>query len=224
MSRGAILDASTAVGGFWGRQRGGFLRAKLIVGAALVGVLLGCVSSRAEARALDGCRPLRAIFYAATGSLALAQGLAANASACAQYYVTVPPLAADKTQMRSGVAGQIRALGLHFHALAEVNVSAWQGFPVRVPNAIVDDDLGAWLRAITAKRAYVWAIFDCCHSGTMTRGTEMVREVPPEILVPRDELDKARRRAAQRQESTRGGPTQGEQRCRRKLVSPSILR
>jgi hypothetical protein len=104
------------------------LRAKVIVGVALVGVLLGCLSSRAEARALDGCRPLRAIFYAATGSLTLAQGLAGNASACAQYYVSVPPLAADKTQMRSGVAGQIRALGSHFHALAEVNVSAWQGW------------------------------------------------------------------------------------------------
>jgi hypothetical protein len=111
------------------------LRAKVIVGAALVGVLLGCVSSRAEARALDSCRPLRAIFYAATGSLTLAQGLAANASPCAQYYVSVPPLAADKTQIRSGVAGQIRALGSNFHALAEVNVSAWQGWVTSTGNS-----------------------------------------------------------------------------------------
>jgi hypothetical protein len=111
------------------------LRAKLVVGAALVGVLLGCVSSRGEARALDGCRPLRAVFYAATGSLTLAQGLGANASACAQYYVSVPPLAADKTQIRSGVAGQIRAVGSNFHALAEVNVSAWQGWVASTGNS-----------------------------------------------------------------------------------------
>ena len=70
------------------------------------------------------------------------------------------------------------------------DVSAWKGFPERVPNAIVDNEIGAWLRAITAKRAYVWAIFDCCHSGTMTRGVEVVRELPPDVLVPREELDK----------------------------------
>jgi hypothetical protein len=81
----------------------------------------------------------------------------------------------------------------------------WKGFPERVQNAIVDDEIGAWLRAITEKRAYVWAIFDCCHSGTMTRGTEVVRELPPEMLVPHEELEKARQRAAQRQGTTRGG-------------------
>jgi uncharacterized caspase-like protein len=90
------------------------------------------------------------------------------------------------------------------------DVSQWKATPGHVPNAIIDDDLGVWLRAITAKRAYVWAIFDCCHSGTMTRGTEVVRELPPELLVPREELAKARERAAQRQEGqekTRGGPS-----------------
>jgi len=86
------------------------------------------------------------------------------------------------------------------------DVSQWKASPGHVPNAIVDNELGAWLRAITAKRAYVWAIFDCCHSGTMTRGTEVVRELPPEMLVPREELVKARQRAAERQERTRGGP------------------
>src|SRR4051794_39991121 len=91
-----------------GPGMGGFLRAKVIAGAALMCTLVGGLSSRAEARVLDGCRPLRAIFYASTGSLTLAQGLAANTSVCAQYYVSVPPLTADKTQMRSGVAGPIR--------------------------------------------------------------------------------------------------------------------
>jgi hypothetical protein len=87
------------------------------------------------------------------------------------------------------------------------DVSKWRGFPAKVPNALVDKEMGKWLQAITAKRAYVWIIFDCCHSGTMTRGTEVVRELPPGLLVPEEELDKARQRAAQRGR-TRGGPAE----------------
>ena len=40
----------------------------------------------------------------------------------------------------------------------------------------------------------------------MTRGTEVVRELPPDLLVPREELARARERASRRQERTRGGP------------------
>ena len=87
------------------------------------------------------------------------------------------------------------------------DVRAWKGFPERVPNAIVDNEIGAWLRAIAAKRAYVWVIFDCCHSGTMTRGTELVRELPPGMLVPREELDQARERTARRQGKTGARPS-----------------
>jgi hypothetical protein len=85
------------------------------------------------------------------------------------------------------------------------DIASWKGTKERLPGAIVDNEIGAWLRAITAKRAYVWAIFDCCHSGTMTRGTEIVRELPPESLVPREELTRARQRASQRQGGTGGG-------------------
>lgn len=85
------------------------------------------------------------------------------------------------------------------------DVSRWRGFPEKVPNAIVDKEMGKWLQAITTKKAHVWIIFDCCHSGTMTRGAEISREPPPGLLVPEEELDKARQRAAQRGK-TRGGP------------------
>jgi hypothetical protein len=81
-----------------------------------------------------------------------------------------------------------------------------RGTPMRVPNAIVDNELGQWLRAITAKKAYVWIVFDCCHSGTMTRGTEVVRELPPDTLIPHEELDKARAKAAQRAKTRGGAP------------------
>src|SRR5207344_1222259 len=53
-----------------------------------------------QARAQADCRSLRAVFYTATDYLRLATKLAANASPCAEYYVSVPPLVADKTQPR----------------------------------------------------------------------------------------------------------------------------
>ena len=79
----------------------------------------------AFARAAD-CRPLRGIFYAATDWLRLATKLAANASPCAQYYVSIPPLVSDKTKARPDQAWRIRALGPNFHALAEIHFATWQ--------------------------------------------------------------------------------------------------
>lgn len=78
------------------------------------------------------------------------------------------------------------------------DVEPWRGFPERVRNAIVDNELRDWLAAITAKQAYVWALFDCCHSGSMTRGTEVVRQLPAGVLVPREELAKAREKVSER--------------------------
>ncbi len=73
-------------------------------------------------------------------------------------------------------------------------------------NAIIDHELGAWVRAIQAKGASVWLIFDSCHSGTMIRGTdeEVLREVPAADLVPKDVLAEAARAV---QEVKRRGPT-----------------
>ena len=76
-------------------------------------------------RAAD-CRPLRAVFYAATDWLRLATKLAANASPCAQYYISIPPLVSDKTKARPDQAWRIRALGANFHAMAEVHFTTWQ--------------------------------------------------------------------------------------------------
>ena len=72
------------------------------------------------------CRPLRAVFYAASDWLRLATKLAASRSACAEYYVSVPPLVADKTTFRRDQASRIRALGPNFHALAEIHFATWE--------------------------------------------------------------------------------------------------
>jgi hypothetical protein len=87
--------------------------------------------SRAEARpralsaARASCRPARVLFYAQTDWLRLATKLAQSPSDCAQYYISVPPLAGDKTQARSGQAAQIRALGPSFHAVDEISYTGW---------------------------------------------------------------------------------------------------
>ena len=73
-----------------------------------------------------GCRPVRAVFYAATDWLRLATKLAATASPCAQYYISVPPIVGDKTKSRPDQARRIRALGPSFHALAEIHYTTWQ--------------------------------------------------------------------------------------------------
>jgi hypothetical protein len=76
-------------------------------------------------RAGGACAPLRAVFYASTDWLRLATKLAATPSPCAEYFVSVPPVAADKTRLRADQARRIRALGRSFHALAEINVTGW---------------------------------------------------------------------------------------------------
>ena len=77
------------------------------------------------AREQAACRPLRAVFYAASDWLRLATKLAAARSSCADYYISVPPLVADKTQFRRDQASRIRALGPNFHAMAEVHFTTW---------------------------------------------------------------------------------------------------
>jgi hypothetical protein len=76
------------------------------------------------------CRPVRAYFYTASDWLRLATKLAANGSACAQYYISIPPLAADKTNFRYDQPWRIRALGPNFHVLAEINYTGWNKWVV----------------------------------------------------------------------------------------------
>ncbi len=65
-------------------------------------------------------------------------------------------------------------------------------------NLIRDDEIGRCLDALRAKGAHVWAIFDCCHSGTMSRGAsdEQSRELMARDLgVPLDALIRAEAQA-----------------------------
>lgn len=79
------------------------------------------------------------------------------------------------------------------------DANRWGNARDRVLGAIVDDEIGDWLRAITDKKAYVWVVFDCCHAESMDRNwneVETARQIPPDELIPDAALAAARARAA----------------------------
>jgi hypothetical protein len=79
---------------------------------------------RYASRSAD-CRPAELVFYAARDWLRLGAKLAEHASPCADYYISIPPLVADKTNARPNQAWRIRRLGSRFHALAEIHWATW---------------------------------------------------------------------------------------------------
>lgn len=76
-------------------------------------------------------------FYTASDWVRLGQKLLANASPCADYYITIPGLAADKTRLRCPQDDLIRALGPRFHPVAEFHFADrrawWRSVPGRTP-------------------------------------------------------------------------------------------
>jgi Caspase domain len=61
------------------------------------------------------------------------------------------------------------------------NINKWTDRSKGVPNALVDDEIGAAIDAIRSKGAFVWAVFDCCHSGTATRAVEVDDELERKV-------------------------------------------
>jgi PKD domain/Bacterial Ig domain len=100
-------------------------------------------------RAATACIPTDVIVYAPTDWVRFAQRMRANMSPCANYYVSIPPIATDKTRPRGpNQAPQIRALGPNFHAVNEVNVTASTSW-----NDWVANGNGSWYDAgVEARR------------------------------------------------------------------------
>ena len=49
------------------------------------------------------------------------------------------------------------------------DTSPWDSEAKRLPNALLDDEVGAALDAIRDKGAFVWIVVDACNSGSVTR-------------------------------------------------------
>jgi len=69
-----------------------------------------------------------------------------------------------------------------------VDIGPWSDEVGAVENALVDDEIGVLIDGLRAKGANVWAVFDSCHSGTVTRAVPSneeevrTRQLPPGAL------------------------------------------
>jgi hypothetical protein len=134
--------------------------------------------------AAEDCRPVRAVFYAASDWLRLATKLAAGGSPCAEYLISLPPLTADKTRPRPDQAWRIRALGPRFHALAEINFTAWSNWVAA--NGASWHDAGVEARRRMATAGYdvgsgdTWAVNE--FSSAVRRGDGAARANARELV------------------------------------------
>lgn len=88
-----------------------------------------------------------------------------------------------------------------------VDIGPWSKQVGEVQNALVDDEIGALIDGLRSKGADVWAVFDSCNSGTVTRGVDAADEevrtrlLPPEALgIDLDEVEVSRSVGDPRQE------------------------
>lgn len=87
------------------------------------------------------------------------------------------------------------------------NIGEWNKRIQAIDHAITDDQVRSWIADIVGKGAFVFAVADSCHSGTVTRGgedergddyEERSRDVDPsELGVPDEALDDAAAQAPQ---------------------------
>ena len=49
------------------------------------------------------------------------------------------------------------------------DTQAWNDVEGRLPNALLDDEIGEWMDALVDRGATVWAVFDTCHASGMSR-------------------------------------------------------
>jgi hypothetical protein len=69
------------------------------------------------------------------------------------------------------------------------DVRSWDGTAGSVTGALLDHEMGSLIHAIRNKGVFVWAVFDSCHSATMTRAAHVSGEhdrriLPTELGVP----------------------------------------
>jgi len=86
------------------------------------------------------------VFYAQNDWVTVGRTLAANSSPCAEYWIHIPTLAANKLACRVNQAHQIRAFGPRFHAMCEAHLGGWQAW-VNADPARTWYDAGVALRA-----------------------------------------------------------------------------
>ena len=90
------------------------------------------------------------------------------------------------------------------------DVGTYDPIDMTLKNAIIDDVLGVKISAIRAKGAFVWAVVDACHSGTVTRGDTVTRSVDPASLGIPDTVPEQASRSTTREGTLKSRPVAGE--------------
>jgi hypothetical protein len=107
-------------------------------------------------------------FYTSTDWLRLGQRLQANESPCVDYWISIPPLAADKTAPRCLQDDLVRALGPRFHVMAELHFAGWNKWwtsvPGRTPAQAGAEFVRKWQECGYLQDGETWALNEM-HSG-----------------------------------------------------------
>jgi hypothetical protein len=105
--------------------------------AIVLGALAIVLVAPAAARAADCDEPVEVIVWTENNWGRVAEALANDPAPCAEYWVSVPPAAADKTLLRlPRIFAEIRELGPNVHPMAEVvlgTLTGWDTWVKAVP-------------------------------------------------------------------------------------------
>jgi hypothetical protein len=130
----------------------------------------------------------QATFWTASDWALLADELAANPSPCADYYISIPPLAANKTGLRVLQDDVIRALGPRFHPVAEMTLggpTAWADWVTGAPGRTWFD-AGVEFRTRMAAAGYRFDLGETWLLNEFDRSTR--RDEPPYTRAAMKEL------------------------------------
>jgi hypothetical protein len=123
-----------------------------------------------EPRPATGCPyPLEVVIWASHMWTPIADAFAANESPCAQYWVSVPGIAGDKTRLRTGAAARIRDTSPRVHAMAELHWRTWNDW--RAEHRVSWREVGHEFRRRMADAGY------CVESGD----TWIINEIPSSV-------------------------------------------
>ncbi len=108
----------------------------LVCSSALAGGSVGSPRNGKLADASSACGfPARVVFWTASDWVLLGEELSKTQSPCAEYFISIPPLAADQTALRVEQDDAIRSLGPQFHPVAEVRLAGENGWAAWVTGA-----------------------------------------------------------------------------------------
>lgn len=154
-----------------------------------LGALLGATGAAAVNEGADSSQAKRptttcrfranAVFWTSTDWALLGQELKAQLSPCADYFISIPPLANDKTGLRADQDDVIRKLGKQFHPVAEMTLAGATGWAAWVTGAPGRTwfDAGVEFRRRMAAAGYQFALGETWLLNELERSTR--RNEPP---------------------------------------------